>query len=402
MSTTRLRLAVRLLVLFALSLAFSISLGRADAVTGFTPLSDMGASTYLGFGGGLYEGGTNSPPADHTAAGMAHAAAVQPLDASGSPSVSGKIVLLSIGMSNTTQEWCSANSAPPCDAYTLMGQAATSASVNHTALVIVNGASGGQTASTWDAPTDANYDRVRDQRLTPAGVSESQVQAVWLKVADAGPTVSLPSAASDAYALETFMGNIVRALKARYPRLQLVFASSRIYAGYASTTLNPEPYAYESGFSVKWLIQAQIDQARNGGIVVDAHAGDLNLATGTPWLAWGPYLWADGTGPRSDGLTWVSGDFAADGTHPATTGRTKVADMLMSFFLNSPFAQCWFAVPCASPSVGGVAEQPDLAALPSGRSMSGRSDTIPVAAAGVAFAAALAAGAAGWRKRRAR
>jgi len=402
MSTTRPRLAVRLLVLFALGLAFSISLGSAKAVTGFTPLSDMGAATYLGFSGGLYENGTNSVPADHAVAGAAHAAAVQPLDASGSPSASGKIALLSIGMSNTTQEWCSASSAPPCDAYTLMGQAAASASVNHTSLVIVNGAAGGQTASTWDSPADANYDRVRDTRLTPAGVSEQQVQAVWLKVADAGPTVSLPSASADAYALETFMGNIVRALKTRYPHLQLVFASSRIYAGYASTALNPEPYAYESGFSVKWLIQAQVNQARNSGVVVDARAGDLNLATGAPWIAWGPYLWADGATPRSDGLTWQTGDFAADGTHPATSGRTKVGNMLMSFFLGSPYSQCWFGVSCAAAAVGGIAEAPEPVALPSTRLASGRGDAIYVVGGAMAIVAAMAAGAAGWRRRRAR
>jgi hypothetical protein len=384
-----------------LSFAFSIFPSHAGAVTGFTPLIDMGVSTYLGFGGGLYENGTNSPPTDHAAAGIAHAASVRPLDASGSPSASGKMVLLSIGMSNTTQEWCSPSSALPCDSYTLMGQAATSASVNHTTLVIVNGAAGGQAASTWDSPADLNYDRVRDTRLAPSGVTEQQVQAVWLKLADSGPTVSLPSAASDAYALETFMGNVVRALKTRYPNLQLVFASSRIYAGYATmTTLNPEPYAYESGFSVKWLIQAQIDQMRNGGPIVDTRAGDLNLATGAPWIAWGPYLWADGTTPRSDGLTWVSGDLVADGTHPSISGRTKVADMLMSFFLSSPFAQCRFAVPCspaAPPSVGGMAEQPDLAALPSAAS-SGRDYTLYILGAAVALLAA--AGAAGWRRRR--
>ena len=384
------------------ALALFAPTGGAKAVTGFVPLSDLGSGTYLGFTGGLYESGTNVVPADHAAAGTAHAAAVKPLDSSGVPSASGKIVLLSVGMSNTTQEWCSASSAPPCDAYTLIGQAAASASVNHTSLVIVNGAAGGQTASTWDSPADANYDRVRDTRLTPAGVSEQQVQAVWLKVADSTPTVSLPSASSDAYALETFMGNDVRALKVRYPHLQLVFTSSRIYAGYASTTLNPEPYAYESGFASKWLIQAQIDQTRNGGVVVDARAGDLSLAAGAPWIAWGPYLWADGTTPRSDGLTWQTGDFAADGTHPATSGRTKVANMLMSFFLGSPYSQCWFGVGCAAASVGGIAEAPEPVALPSTRSASGRGDTLYVVGVAVAIVVALAAGAAGWRRRRAR
>jgi hypothetical protein len=240
--TTPLRKATLFLNMFALvAVALLTPASRANAVTGFVPLNDLGAGTYLGFTGGLYENGTNSVPLDHAALGAAHAAAVQPLDSAGVASPAGKIVLLSIGMSNTTQEWCSASSALPCDAYTLMGQAAVSVGVNHTTLAIVNGAAGSQTASTWDSAADANHDRVRDTRLAPAGLTELQVQAVWLKVADSVPMMSLPSASSDAYALETFMGDIVRALKMRYPRLQLVFTSSRIYAGYASSMLNPEP-----------------------------------------------------------------------------------------------------------------------------------------------------------------
>ena len=58
--------------------------------------------------------------------------------------------------------------------------------------------------------------------------------------------------------------------------------------------MNPEPYAYESGFSMKWLIEAQINQMETG--VIDPDAGDLDYDSGVaPWLAWGTYLWADGT-----------------------------------------------------------------------------------------------------------
>jgi hypothetical protein len=250
-------------------------------------------------------------------------------------------------MSNTTQEFCSASSAPPCDAWTFMGQAAADPAVNHTTLAIVNGAAGGQAADTWDSPTDANYDRVRDTRLAPLGLSERQVQAVWLKVARPGPTVALPNANADAYLLERDIGNILRAVKTRYPNVRQAFASSRIYAGYATTTLNPEPYAYESGFSVKWAIEAQIRQ-RETGAVVDARAGDLDDDTVAPWVAWGPYLWADGQTPRSDGLTWAPSDFQADGTHPGRTGQEKVATMLLTFFKTSPYTRCWFLA--AAPS----------------------------------------------------
>jgi hypothetical protein len=136
------------------------------------------------------------------------------------------------------------------------------------------------------------------------------------------------------------LGEIVRALSTRYPNLKMVFLSSQIYGGYASTPLNPEPYAYESGFAVKWLVEAQINQMDGQGI--DSQAGDLDYGATTPWLAWGPYFWADGLIPRSDGLTWECNDLAADGTHPSGAGRLKVSGLLLDFFLNSPFSQPWF------------------------------------------------------------
>jgi hypothetical protein len=309
---------------------------------GLVPLTDLGAGTYLGrFQGGLYPGGANVAPPAHRSAGLARAQAVQPRDASGAPDADGAYVLLSIGMSNTTQEFCSQSSFEPCDPFTFMGQAAAHPAVDHGALVIANGARGGQAAQTWDDPADANYDRVRDEVLAPKGVTEAQVQVVWIKEATAQPTASLPAASANAYELEALLGDIARAVRARYPNVQMIFFSSRIYAGYASTTLNPEPYAYESGFSVKWLIEAQIAQMAGGG--ADEIAGDLDYGAGVaPWLGWGPYLWADGLVPRSDGLTWECSDFSADGTHPAPPGREKVGTMLLEFFLGSPFTRPWF------------------------------------------------------------
>ncbi|HEX8693312.1 MAG TPA: hypothetical protein VF746_12875 [Longimicrobium sp.] len=305
------------------------------------PINDLGTGTYLGFQGGLYPGGSSAPPADHRDAGLAAARRIRPLDLSGAPSAAGKYVLLSIGMSNTTQEFCSAGGNPPCDAWTFGGQAAADPAVNHATLAIANGARGGQVAEAWDSPADPNYDRIRDSVLARQGLGERQVQVVWMKVAHARPSVSLPDAGADAYALETDMGEIARALKARYPNLQQVFVSSRIYAGYATTNLNPEPYAYESGFAAKWLVEAQIRQMRGGG--VDPRAGDLSYTGGrAAWIAWGPYPWANGATARSDGLRWVTSDFEGDGTHPAQSGERKVGTMLLGFFKNSPVTRCWF------------------------------------------------------------
>jgi hypothetical protein len=280
-------------------------------------------------------------PAAHAAEGLNRAAAIRPLNTQGQSDANGKYVLISIGMSNTTQEFCSQNSSAPCDSWTFMGQAAANSDVNHSSLSIVNGAQGGKSASYWDSPTDSDYNRIVTDWLTPNGLSEKQVQAAWVKVANPGATSSLPNASSDAYQLEQQMGNISRALKVRYPNLQQVFFSSRIYAGYAASTLNPEPYAYESGLAVKWLIEAQMKQMNGGAI--DPRAGDLSYASGiAPWLAWGPYLWADGLNPRSDGLIWQRSDFDSDGTHPSQSGEQKVGSMLLNFMLKSEFTQEWF------------------------------------------------------------
>ena len=313
----------------------------ATAAAQRIPLNDLGTARYLGFSGGLYENGTNHTPADHLAAGLEQAALIRPLDRDGNPSPNGRVVLLSIGMSNTTQEFCAAGNPAPCNSWSFVGQATADMAVNHKTLVLVNGAAGGQAADSWDSPTAANYDRVRTNDLTAAGLSEKQVQVAWIKQANKQPNASLPASNADAYRLVQQLGNIVRAMKSHYPNLRIVYLTSRIYAGYASSTLNPEPYAYETGFAVKWFVQAQVDQMRSK--VADARAGDLDFTTGiAPWVAWGPYPWADGMNPRSDGLTWAREDVESDGTHPSTSGERKVGAMLLSFLKSEPTARSWF------------------------------------------------------------
>jgi lysophospholipase L1-like esterase len=319
------------------------------------PLTDLqGAHKYKGFSGGLYAEG-NEVPAEHRAAGLAAAAMIQPLDEHGKPSPSGKIVFLGIGMSNATMEF-----------RPFMMHASQDSRVNHRTLVLVNGAQGATTACFWVVASGPppgcggympnQYDRVRDEVLRPAGVTEQQVQILWIKNANPGPAArggfrplcdpGQPGCKNDPGATEALryerqLGQMIRAARSRYPHLQQIFLASRIYAGYATTALNPEPFAYEYGFSVKWLIQAQVTQMRDGKI--DAVAGDLSCKNGAAaWTAWGPYLWADGEKKRSDGLSWSQDEFdPKDYTHPNAQGRQKVARLLMDFFLSSAFT-AWF------------------------------------------------------------
>ena len=329
------------------ALLITSAIGGVRGATGNLPIDDLGTGTYLGFQGGLFPGGTNTLPATHAAEGSARSALIQPLNSVGVPDPAGKIVFVGIGMSNASQEFCGPNDLlTPCNPTSFMALAGVDPAVSPN-VVLVNGATGGATLGFWDEPTDPDYDRILADWLTPQGLTEAQVQVQWVKTAQAFPDASLPEADASAYDLLTEYGQIARALKIRYPNVQQVFFASRIYAGYANTALNPEPYAFEAGFAVKWLVEAQIDQMNGGGS--DPHAGDLDYTTAAPWVSWGPYLWADGLNARSDGLTWVFDDFAGDGTHPSPTGVEKVATLLLAFFKNSMQTRPWFVDPQVTP-----------------------------------------------------
>jgi len=312
---------------------------RARADSQAVPMIDIGTRTYLGFAAGLYPDG-NQLPSGHAEEGARRARLVVPRDAGGQPAAGGAYVLLSIGMSNATMEWCR-RTPGPCEAWTLTGQAGADPEIRSTGLVIANGAKGSQTTVTWISPSLPNYDRVRDSVLAPLGVTEQQVQVIWFKVVTSNPSVPLPASTADALHLESEIGQALRAMKQRYPNLQIVFLASRTYGGYATGNLNPEPFAFESGLAVRWAIAAQIRQMASGGTTLDPVTGDLDYHTIAPWIAWGPYFWTTGSTPRSDGLAWLPADVLADGVHPSQTGVEKAATLLLQFFKSSPYARCW-------------------------------------------------------------
>lgn len=289
----------------------------AKPPTGLKPLTDMTAKDrYKDQDGGLYGGGKNEPPEEHLQAVMQQAKLIRSLDGDGKPAEDGKIVLISIGMSNTTQEFSQfiplANADP----------------AKSPKLVIVDGAQGGQTANIWANPGARNPWEVLDQRLKQAGVTAQQVQVAWIKQAMPAPEF-LGAFPKHAEVLKEHMVGLLNQLKERFPNVRLAYLSSRIYGGYATTKLNPEPYAYESAFTVRWLIQDQIDGKPE--------------AVKSPLLLWGPYLWADGEKGRKAGdLVWKPEDLVSDGTHPSDSGRRKVAELLLKFMKTDPTAKVWF------------------------------------------------------------
>lgn len=275
---------------------------------GLVALTDPKAS-YKGQDGGLYGGGKNEPPKELAERAAKAAVKIQPLDKDGNPSPEGKIVLMSIGMSNTTQEF---------SAFKRLADADPRKAAN---VVVVDAAQGGRDALNWERAAMETW-QTAEERLTAAGVTPQQVQAVWLKQAIAGPRGGWPA---ETDRLRDLLSKIVGVAKGKYPNLKLVYLSSRTYAGYASTSLNPEPYAYESAFAVRDLIREQSADEK------------------APVLLWGHYLWADGEkGRNMDDFKWTKEDVGPDGTHPSEAGRQKVAKLLLEFLAKDPYAAPWF------------------------------------------------------------
>src|SRR5258706_4609154 len=126
--------------------------------------------------------------------------------------------------------------------------------------------------------------------LSPLGLTEKQVQAAWIEeyngdpAADGFQSLCDPTVAAcsnkvshtEALRYEQQLGGILRAAKTRWPNLQQSFHSGRIYGGYAPTNPSSQPYAYEYGFSLKWVVPAQILPVPTWGTSLDPTDGGLN------------------------------------------------------------------------------------------------------------------------------
>jgi hypothetical protein len=299
-------------------------------VPGQTALTDLGTGFYLGQQGGLYPGGSNTVPANHLAVGMSRASAVQPRNTAGALDPAGKVVLLGVGVSNTSQDFGTFQNVANADPRLAPE------------LVLVDGGIGGHPIDFWLDPADEPW-AVVDSRIQAADASAAQVQVVWMMLPDRNPTpLAFPA---EQFSYRDKLEIVIRNLKARFPNLALAYMSSHAYTGYGDNHANLEPIAYQQGFGVKWAIQDQI-----GGV------GNLNPdpakgAVVAPWMAWGPYTWANGLGPdevagglpgRSDGLEWACSDFVEDGIHPSASGQAKTAAMLLQHFASDPTACSWF------------------------------------------------------------
>ena len=109
----------------------------------------------------------------------AETAKIVPRDRDGNPAADGTIGLVSISMSNATQE------------FSLFKQLADRDPQKSPRVAVVDCAQGGQAMAQWVDPNGRAWVEA-DQRLAAAGVSPKQVQVAWVKLANVRPTGDLP------------------------------------------------------------------------------------------------------------------------------------------------------------------------------------------------------------------
>ena len=313
-----------------------ISFDVPNTTTPIVALNDLGTGTYQGSEGGLYPNGSNVRPASHDADGVNFAKGIVPLDGNGNYSPTGKYVLMAIGESTEQNEF---NRFLPI---------AESDPTRNPYLVFVNGAQGGATPNNFTSTSSVYWSTVLNNYLPQNGVTANQVVAIVMEDTDGIATGTFPSDISN---LQAEYETMMQTMHTLFPNLKLVYFSSRVYGGYSNGVGhpdNPEPYAYEVGFAVKWAIQDQI----NGNANLN-----YNPALGpvvAPWMSWGPYYWSNGMLGRSDGLIWDCADFAADGTHPSSQfGQLKVASELLQFLKTDDTTTPWYLAPSFALNVTG-------------------------------------------------
>ena len=323
------------------------------------PITDLTAP-YKGEDGGLYGGGKNEPPAAHRAAHLKESGKIVPRNSDGEPSADGKIGFITLGFSNPNIESEDFKRTADADPQ------------KSPRVVIVNGCIGGRSAVMWawdgaEVLPKAEQERLDKQmdllgmpkekrksavgtpkdtwptlaqRIEAAGLSPKQVQVAWLKQVEANPK-PLGEFPAHARALQADMAAMLNIARHHYPNLRVVYLSSRTFGGWSGRASgSPEPYAYESGFGTRWLVQSQING--DAQLSFDPARGDVKA----PLVLWGPYLWAQGNSPRKfDGLTWTKSDVRPDQLHPNESGSKKTTTLLLNFFKTNEGTSLWFLKP---------------------------------------------------------
>ncbi|MCO6497664.1 MAG: T9SS type A sorting domain-containing protein [Chitinophagaceae bacterium] len=315
--------------MLVLSLAFTKPLfpqNCSNDSTGLIAITDLGSNLYQGYQGGLYFG-SNIKPLQHSINLNNAIADISPLNNLGNKdSITGKIVLLSIGASNPKTEFESFKNM--ADTFNLINPF----------LEIVNGCKGGKGLQKIVDSTD-NYWTYVENQLSTNNVSRHQVQIIWLEEENTqSNNTSFPAAPEE---LMDEFKELFKTLLHYYPNLQICYLTARGYAGYLDNSNNvgnglKQPRDYFNGWAMKWLIENQISG--------DSSLSFVGANKKAPVLDWSAYLWADGKNQRNDGFRWNCPTDVKpnDGLHWSATGNSKAGNAIFERFITDNEAKKWF------------------------------------------------------------
>lgn len=336
LKTHTLSILLAFLCLYGISLQplFSQGVICVNDSTGLIPLNDLGTGFYEGFQGGLYPLGTNveDPVSTHYKKGKTFAKNLKPLDASGNINYDNGVVLMAgYGPSLPGQIM---NKFVPIVRDSLDGAYHTNPCFDAINLCVggkgLNSAIGSSSDIYWESI---------EEKVIEKGYTTAQVQVGWMyfndKFDSLAPEPTFPETPEQITAdLITYL----HLLMDHFPNMKIMYVSGRHYGGFADTLLEQynaisEPSSYWNNFSVKWLIEKQINS--------DPSLKYFGANIRAPFLTWGPYFWVDGNNPRlTDGVQYQCDEFnPEDGYHLIDSMYDVEARKLLDVFYTSTFSK---------------------------------------------------------------
>jgi hypothetical protein len=289
------------------------------------PINDLGTRTYMGYVGGLYPGGTNTPSGTYARDLLNACKLVVPIDTFGNASATGNIVFISLGGSTSGKMFDSMQSKTVNNPKT------------NPALRLLKCSNGFGSASLNSIlnPADPYWEHVT-QIIRGNKSSYRQVQVIYLETDDSSVSVKFPSRPDT---VKTALQACFRTFKQLFPNCKLVYLLGRTqtfeYDTIKQKRFNREPAPYYFGWAVKWAIQDQINGAPG-----TAYKGKNTVS---PLITWGWYEWGTDT-PRQDGFKWTQQD-TRDGLHATSVGEDTLSTRFQNFLLNDQTASIWYAKP---------------------------------------------------------
>lgn len=317
---------------FLPALHAQLELNCAHDSTGLIPLTDMGTTKYGPFRGGLYPNFMVDMPESHLNKGKALSNAMVPLDGEGNVDwESGSLLVIGMGgstasnayntMVDTLREWDYVG-INPC-------------------MKLKGLFYGGKDLTVMIDTTSTDYWDYLQEKIDARGETWDNIQVVWMQTHS-----ELPIFDSILY-IKTMVEQyttLLQRIQDSMANVKQVYLTGFHYTGYTHPSHDlydalAEPKAYWGNLAIKVLIERQI-------------AGDPALAfegpnKKVPWIAWGPYWWADGTNPRAyDGLTWSCEEYRDDDTgggfHLDDIGKAKEALMFIDFLATNEVTGKWY------------------------------------------------------------